>query len=71
MIHSELLLAVHAQPDAIATLTLPDDVPAPTDALAGVSVAEHDAPTCVTVNVCPAIVSVPVRDEAFGLAVTL
>jgi hypothetical protein len=30
----------------------------------------HGAPACVTVNVCPPIVSVPVRDVVTVLAVT-
>ena len=31
----------------------------------------HGAAACVTVNVCVAIVSVPVRADAFGFAATL
>src|SRR5439155_7422077 len=64
VIHAALLAAVHVQvvPDAVM-LTLPVAPSAGTAALVAESVYVHaPAPACVTVTVCPAIVSVPVRD---------
>jgi hypothetical protein len=59
--HAALLAAVHAHPLAALTAI---DVPAPPPAAAvcdvGLMLYEHDC-DCVTVNVCPATVSVPVR----------
>jgi hypothetical protein len=61
VIHVALLVAVHAQPPAVETAT---GVPAPPaigkDWLLGLMEVEQFA-DCVTVNVCPAMVSVPVR----------
>lgn len=70
-----LLVAVHAHPVAIATETLPV-VPAPETLvrLAGDNVASQSGAVgtlealCVTVKVCPAIVSVPVRLAPVALA---
>lgn len=69
-IHDALLDAVHAQPVAAVTLMVP---PSPPDAMlaeAGEIVGAHAAAACVTVNVVPAIVSVPVRTEAVPFAAT-
>ena len=64
--------AVQLQPVPELTVTVPvaaaelarfDEV--------GVMVNAHGAPGCVTVNVCPAIVSVPVRDTDDVFAPTL
>src|SRR5687767_6363668 len=54
-------MACHSQPICVVTATVKLPPNAGTDWLCGASVAEHG--TCVTVNVCPAMVSVPVRVE--------
>lgn len=69
--HAALLLADHVHPVATVTLTVPDDAPAPADPLAGDSVGSHGAPDWLSVNVCPAIVSVALRDVEPGLLSTL
>lgn len=71
VIHAALLVAVHAQPVATATVLLPVPPEAATDWPVGVMDGEHVAAACVTVNVAPAIVSVPVRGDAIVLAATL
>ena len=60
---------VHAAPFAV-TPTVPLPAAALGDALVASSVKLHGAAACVTVNVCPAIVSVPIRGVAAGFAVT-
>jgi hypothetical protein len=74
LIHEALLVAVHVQPLVVETVTGP---PAPavaaTDSLAGVIEYAHEvdvAAAWLTVNVSPAMVSVPVR-AAPVFAVTL
>ena len=72
VIHAALLVAVHAQPAPAVTVTVPlvaADVLSNADE--GRIVNEHGAPGCVTVNVCPAIVIVPVRDVVLVFCVTL
>jgi hypothetical protein len=62
VIHVALLTAVHAQPAPAVTPTVP--VPAAEElkfADTGEIDNEQGRPACVTVNVCPPIVSVPVR----------
>jgi hypothetical protein len=56
------VVAVHEQPVAAVTATL-DVPPEPgKEAVVGVTEGLHDdVPFCVTVNVCPAMVAVPVR----------
>jgi hypothetical protein len=67
---ASLLAAVHWQELAEAvTATLPLDAAAPDDTLVGDSVNVHGTPACVTVNVWPAIVIVPIRDAALVFAV--
>jgi hypothetical protein len=63
-------VVVHAQPDAVVTDS--DPVPPAGDALTvpGVTVKEQGDPGCVTVNVRPAIVAVPVRCDGVVLAAT-
>jgi hypothetical protein len=62
VIHVALLLAVQAQPVAAVTLTVPLPAADVTLADAGEIVGAHAAAACcVTVNVDPAMVSVPVR----------
>ena len=70
LIQVALLLAVQLQPVGVVTLTVllpPSDV---NDWLVGESVKLQDMPPCVTVKVCPAIVSVPVRVLVLVLAST-
>ena len=72
VIQASLLAAVQLQPVPAVTVTVPvaaadvarfDEV--------GAIVNVHGAPACVTVNVCPPMVIVPVRDEVVVLAATL
>ncbi len=71
VIHDALLDAVQPQPVAAVTLLLPLPAAAVNDWLVGEIDGEHEAAACVTVNVAPAIVNVPVRLEAAVLAATL
>ena len=71
VIHAALLAAVHAQPVATDTLLLPLPPAAVKDCVVGEIDGVHGAAACVTVNVAPAIVSVPVRLEATVFAATL
>ena len=67
-----LLKAVQLQPVLVVTVTVP--VVAAGDARfddVGEIVNVHGAPGCVTVNVLPPIVIVPVRDAVLVLAATL
>ena len=59
--HAALLTAVRGHPEPAVTATVPELVPATTEADDGEIANVHDVPACVTVNVCPAIVTVPVR----------
>ena len=70
VIHAALLPAVQPQPVAAVTLTEP--VPPAAEMLAdGVAIAGAQvAPACVTVNVWPATVNVPVRDVVSAFAAT-
>jgi len=70
VIHGALLTAVQLHPVAALTLLLPLPPAAVTDCVVGVIDGEHEAAACVTVNVAPAIVSVPVRLEATVFAAT-
>ena len=71
VIHVALLVAVQAQPAGTVTVTVPVPAAAVTmaevDEIAGV----HDMALCVTVNVDPAIVSVPTRLVVVVLAAML
>lgn len=58
--HDALLVAVHVQPAAAVTATLPSPPPAPIDCVSG-SIAYVHPCDCVTVTVWPPMVSVPVR----------
>jgi hypothetical protein len=69
VIQDALVDAVHVHCEA--TAIVPDPPGAGTVALFGVSVNWHDPAACVTVNVWPAIVSVPVRCEGVWLACTV
>lgn len=61
VIQALLLTAVQGQSTAAVTVPLPIPPGAGNDWLVGDTVAEHALPACVTVNVAPAMVSVPVR----------
>ncbi len=71
VIHETELDAVQAHPEADVTVTVP--VPAPAGADAAVGLAEYVqlAPVWDTLNVCPAIVSVPLRGDVDVLAATV
>jgi hypothetical protein len=69
--HPALLVAVQVQPVGMSTDVDPVPPVAETFWLVGVRVAEQAAAACVTVNVFPAIVSVPVRCVPFGFALAL
>jgi hypothetical protein len=62
-----LLTAVQLQPACAVTLTEPVVVAATADRLVGEIEYEQGAADCVTVNVCPPIVTVPVRGDVTGL----
>jgi len=70
--HVALLTAVQLQPVPAVTVTVPV---AATDVVKFDEVGEianvQGAPACVTVNVWPAIVSVPVREVVLVFAATL
>jgi hypothetical protein len=68
VIHDTALDAVHAQTDGSVTATEPCPPLAPTEVVSGAMVVEHTMPACVTVNVCPPTVTVPVRLERLVLA---
>jgi hypothetical protein len=61
LIHAALLLAVHEQPDPAVTTLLPDPPSLANVCVVGDALYEQLAPACVTVNVAPAIESVPLR----------
>jgi hypothetical protein len=71
VIHAALLPAVQVQPVDASTVTVPVVAPEPTEADAGEIDGVHDMPACVTVNVEPAIVSVPVRLDVLPFAAML
>lgn len=62
--HVSLEAAVHAHPCGAVTLTDPLPPFAGTDPAEAEREYEHPTPDCVTVNVRPAMVSVPVRENA-------
>jgi hypothetical protein len=67
-----LLVAVHAQPAAAVTVTVPlvaAAVLSSTDE--GRMVNVHGAPGCVIVKVLPAMLKLPVRDAVLVFCVTL
>ena len=70
VIHGALLTAVQLQPVAAVTALLPLAAASVKDSAFGEIDGEQAAAACVTVNVAPAIVSVPVRLEATVFAAT-
>jgi hypothetical protein len=71
VIHPALLVAVHAQPVAAVTVIVPEFATSETLFDVGEIVGAHGAPACVTVNVLPPTVRVPVRWLVVGFAVRL
>lgn len=69
--HVDPLDAVQLQFDDVVTVTVPVPPLAGSVALVGEMVNVQGAAGCVTVNVCPAIVIVPVRDVVAVFAATL
>ena len=61
MTQATLLTAVHAQPAVVVTVIVFDPPAAIAVRVVGVIEYEHGAASCVTVNVCPPIVTVAVR----------
>jgi hypothetical protein len=59
-IHAALLTAVHEHSAAVVTLTVCDPPAAGSPIVSGATTGLHP-PSCVTVNVCPAAVIVPLR----------
>ena len=70
VIQRTLLVAVQLQPVPAVTLTLAAPPLAGLEALVGETVKLHGAALCVTVTVCPATVSVLLRDVVAVLAAT-
>ena len=71
VIQAALLVDDHVQPVCAVTVTVPVPPPATTDGLLVGEIAKlHGTPACVTVNVWPAMVSVPVREDVELLAAT-
>ena len=69
--HVDPLDAAQLQFDDVVTVTVPVPPVAGSVALAGAIVNVHVAAACVTVNVCPPIVIVPVRAVVPVFAATL
>jgi hypothetical protein len=69
--HVDPLEAVQLQLDEVVTVTVPLPPFAGNVVLLGEIVNVHGAPGWVTVNVCPAIVRVPVRDVVAVFVATL
>ena len=70
VIQDALLTPVHAQPVVVVTAVVNDPPPAAAGCAVDERVKLH-VPLCVTVSVCPAIVSVPVRGVDAVRAATL
>jgi hypothetical protein len=71
VIQEALLVAVHVQPLATVTGTVPLKVPATAVPDIGEIVATQGVPACVTVNVLPPIVRIPLRGVLPEFAATL
>lgn len=72
VIHDALALAVHWQLAVVVMDTFFDPPPPAGEMLVGDTLKEHDTPACVTLTVCPPMVTLAVRDEleVFAEAVT-
>ena len=64
-------VAFQVQPGSVSTLTVPVAASLGMEVLTGESANVHVCPACVTVNVWPAIVIVPVREDVVEFAATL
>jgi hypothetical protein len=71
VIHPALLVDDHAHPVGAVTAAEPVVAVAATDCVDGEIAYVQGTAACVTVKVCPAIVSVPMRCDAFGFGATL
>jgi len=71
VIQASLLTAVQLQPVPAVTVTVPVVAADVGFNEVGEIVNVHGTPACVTVNVCPPIVIVPVRELVLALAATL
>ena len=69
--HASLLVAVQPHPADALTVTILEAPDAPAVVDVGDSADTQGTPAWVTVNVCPPMVSVPVRDVVPVLAATL
>jgi hypothetical protein len=69
VIHESLLVAVQLHPSGVVTLALSEPLPEPKDLFVGEieEVHEVEMPSCVTVNVLPAMVIVPIRENSPAL----
>ena len=63
VIHEAPVEAVHEHPDGAVTETFPVAASDEIELVVGVTAKLQVAPACVTVTVCPAMVTVPVRAE--------
>ena len=66
--HVALFVAVHVQPVAAVTATEPLPPAATMFCVAGDRATVHETPDCVTVTVCPATVTVALREDVDVLA---
>ena len=71
VIHETALDAVQLQPAVVVTLMFAVPAAPETEGAVGATLNVHGTPACVTLNVKPAIVSVPVREEFDVFAATL
>lgn len=71
VIQPSLLVADHPHPVDALTVTMLEAPEAPVVVDVGESVDTHETPAWMTVNVCPPIVSVPVRELVLVLSATL
>lgn len=71
VIHASLLVAFQPHPVEALTVTMLEAPDVPTVVDDGERAETQETPTCVTVNVWPPIVIVPVRDVVPVLAATL
>jgi hypothetical protein len=71
VIHDADGVAVHEHPGSVSTLSVPVAASLEIEVFVGESANVHVCPACVTVNVWPAIVIVPVLEEVVEFAATL
>ena len=70
-IHALVFDTFQAQPLSVVTTTVPVSELKLSEALVGARTKVQGVPDCVTVNSCPAMLTIPVRAVTLGLAVTL